>query len=290
LSLTGQLLDFRITYLEGGCMDFKIISINLEIDADKFFTEFESKLNDWNNNYSTQFILSQKKVSTRMGKDMMRYELDDSVYNFTILANRNGSKIKFEPFELKDFNRSFYKECTDENISSYEESPNNCFISIFSKICEDNKGTVAAITGKSTILVHNGKIDNGAKTEVMIKGSNGTKYTLETIDEDIFQQDEDEDLPVYVPKIALNEWLDTEYKLKEMISNMDRRQQFETIAAYLISQKNNNKINSFEFSDLFRQTGTFIDMVGGFQNDAIKNLYQFFSDQDNSADSDDEFY
>jgi hypothetical protein len=75
-----------------------------------------------------------------------------------------------------------------------------------------------------------------------------------------------------------------------MISNMDRRQQFETIAAYLISQKNNNKINSFEFSDLFRQTGTFIDMVGGFQNDAIKNLYQFFSDQDNSADSDDEFY
>lgn len=270
-------------------MDFKIISINLEIDADKFFTEFESKLADWNNNYSTQFTLSQKKVSTRMGKDMMRYELEDSVYNFTILANRNGSKIKFEPFELKDFNRSFYKECTD-NISSWEENPNNCFISIFSEICKDNKGTVAAVAEKSTILVHNGKIDNGAKTELMIKASNGTKYTLETIDEDIFQQDEDEDLPVYVPKIALNEWLDTEYKLKEMISNMDRRQQFETIAAYLISQKNNNKINSFEFSDLFRQTGTFIDMVGGFQNDVIKNLYQFFSDQDNSADNDDEFY
>ena len=91
-------------------------------------------------------------------------------------------------------------------------------------------------------------------------------------------EDEDE----YVPRIQLDEWYNDieQSAIRQMTMGMSRRDQFETIAAYLVKMKKDNKISSVKFDDLFRQAGSFVVMFGGFTNPLIQDIYQFFSDNE----------
>lgn len=259
-------------------LSLNIISLDLEMDADRFFNELQEKVDEYNNDKDCDIEVNQNKASTRMGIDVMQYTFcnHNNNSNFEIITHRNGNNVHFEPFMLKSFGEKFFK---GNDVSEDYQDASACFDQVFTEICLENKGTYATVNNGVPFLIRKGVIDRHIK--MSIEDSKGNTYSINGVVNDVIEdpvsEDDDE---VFIPKVVITEWLEEpeQMKLKAMISNMDRAAQFETIAGYLISKKRANAISSFAFSDLFRQAGEFADMFGGFKNPTIQQVYQFFSD------------
>jgi hypothetical protein len=48
------------------------------------------------------------------------------------------------------------------------------------------------------------------------------------------------------------------------------------MAQFAVYQKRKNMLTADQFKDILVQVGTFAEMVGGFKDESVKNIYQFF--------------
>ena len=250
----------------------------VDMDIRTSFKNFEDVMDEVTSDFTSnkQIDFSWKSKEAHLSKSNM------NVYKITINNNDTGScidcvaehnlnDIVFKPFKLKNFNESFY------TIPYGQNELCEVFLECIMKLTIKYKGTLGCITENGPILIEQGKnLSNRVKGYGIID-DRGKIHCLRT-DSSLSDIDEDQDtsdIDSYIPRYLVNDWLDENPAFKEKVKIVtDKRERFELMAQFALYQKRKNMITSDQFRDILMQTGTLINMVGGFKDETINNIYQ----------------
>lgn len=249
-----------------------IVSLDFSLDWKEFYDIVDNIISDESSRTGISFDwnCSEAKLS-RSSKSVYKivFKNNDNSNTIEMVANKEGNNIKFEPLELRNYNNSFYKCNYDDDDLAYV-----MFLSL-EKLATKAKGDFGCILKGQSLLIKKGRNASSHITGLAILDDAGRVYNIKhgkVIDED---DDEDDDL-TYIPKLLINEWLDSNKPFKEKLNNVPKSDQFDMMAQFAIYQKQKDMINASQFRDIIIQVGNFADLVGGFKDESVKSVYQFF--------------
>lgn len=208
---------------------------------------------------------------------------NSKMYLLTLDNNNTNAKIKIvssrEPdssmrftdaIKLRNYNNSFI--ISDDYNDNHDLE--NVLLNTLLSCCKyDKSGILVSIFNNNQFVLKDGKdLSKGSELAVVDKKGNVYTYSdkenVTTIDDDISG---------YVPTYLINDWLEENVAFKEKLNGISQKEQLELMAQYAIYQKRKETITFSQFRDIFIQIGSFIDIVGGFKDESMKNIYSIIS-------------
>ena len=244
----------------------QLIDIELKMPLQDFENSFQDCIDNWPEHMNYNI----KQVSTRMGRNMYKLEVDNGNNStMEVVAEKDDvtGDVYFHPFKLSNMGESFYKfNYDDSNIAGQDEDPTMFVCWAFKTICENHKSTVAYIDANHNVqVVREGTFQH--KASLAIVDPNGNVYSsLKT--KSISSLDDDDDVDFHVKK-PINEWLQEHKEVGNAISKLPLNQKMDYIGKYLIQARINDEIDASEFADIFCQAGLF-----GFSDPSVLNIYK----------------
>lgn len=244
----------------------QLVDIELKMPLRDFENAFQECVDNWpaHMNYNI------KSVSTRMGRNMYKLEVDNGNNStMEVVAEKDDvtGDVYLHPFKLSNMGESFYKFNYDDNdIAGEDEDPTMFVCYAFRKICEKNKATVAYIDARNNVvLIKEGNAQN--KASLAIVDPSGNVYSSLKA-KSISSLGDDDDVDFHVKK-PINEWLQEHREVGAAISKLPLNQKMDYIGKYLIQARVNDEIDASEFADIFCQAGLF-----GFSDPSVLNIYK----------------
>lgn len=192
----------------------------------------------------------------------------DSGNDIDLVANKVPSGIEFKPIELRNYNNSFYK-------ANYSDDDLTQVLLLALKRCAIKaKGNFGCIFDGQSTLVKEGRDMSTHIAGIALIDDRGKVYHLkhgQNLDDD-----ETDNTMGYVPRYLINDWLDENIMFQSKLQTVPKAEQFELMAQFAVYQKRKNMLTADQFKDILLQVGAFADMVGGFKDESVKNIYQFF--------------
>ena len=249
----------------------EIVALDIRLDHQVFTDLMNDVISDENSRTGISFEWSEKTASlSQSGINMYKitYTNLDSSNTIDLVAEQSGADIVFKPFELRNYNSSFYK-------CNYQDDDLTQVMLLSLKRCAlKNKGTFGCVFDGNYTLVTDGRdVSTKVKSVALIDDKNKI-YSLKS--QQIEDIGDEEDTVCYVPKYIISEWLEENPAFQMKLQNVPKNDQFELMAQFAIYQKQKGMINANQFRDIIIQVGSFAEMIGGFKEKDIKNLYQFF--------------
>ena len=245
----------------------QLVDIELKIPLQ----DFENELRECVDNWPAHMNYNIKSVSTRMGRNMYKLEVDNGNNStMEVVAEKDDvtGDVYLHPFKLSNMGESFYKFNYDySDIVGESEDPTMFVCYVFRTICENHKATVAFVDAKNDVtLIKEGNIQN--KVSLAIVDSNGNIYSSFKAKSINSLGDDDVDFHVKKP---INEWLDEHKEVGIAISKLPLDKKMDYIGKYLIQARVNDEIDASEFADIFCQAGLF-----GFSDPSVLKIYKLF--------------
>lgn len=251
----------------------KILSIDI--------TGKQSDLDNIINNESVDS--TNKKLTSRQGKSYTVYTFKDGTYDpyeyklaFEI---KNGTELAInDSITLSNFNKSYYLKNYPFQDSDVAINLDTTVRNILHSFAQKSDGTLITMSGNDFTCIKEGKeipasqmafkIINRKTKEVIYDSTHKTNYTTTEY------SSEDDDEEGYIPKYLLKTWLEDNAQFKEKVSQVPKERSFDMMVQFAMYQKLHGKINATQFRDIVIQAGNFAELVGGFKDNTVKNIYQ----------------
>lgn len=250
---------------------FDIVDIDMRIDYSIFSNTMDEVIRDESSRTGISFDWASKKASIlRSNTSVYKIIITnmDSSNKMEIVADDIGNDIVFKPFELRNFNETFYK------LSYQDDDLLQVTLLALKKIALKAKGNFGCILDGQYCLVHQGRDISPHVKSVALVDDNGKIYSLKG-GQKIDDSQEDDGMG-YVPQYLINTWLEENEPFQNKLQSVPKTEQFELMGQFAIYQKRKDMITASQFRDLIIQIGTFADMVGGFKDNSLSSVYQFF--------------
>ena len=244
----------------------QLIDIELKMPLQDFENSFQDCIDNWPEHMNYNI----KQVSTRMGRNMYKLEVDNGNNStMEVIAEKDDvtGDVYFHPFKLSNMGESFYKFYYDDNsIAGHDEDPTMFVCYAFEDICKNHKATVAYINARQYVgLIKEGVTQS--KASLAIVDSSGNVYSSLKA-KSISSLGDDNDVDFHV-KQPINEWLSEHKEIGVAISKLPLNQKMDYIGKWLIQARINDEIDASEFADIFCQAGLF-----GFSDQSVLNIYK----------------
>lgn len=248
---------------------FEIVNVGFKLDFKKFYDIVDSNVTAMEQRTGDNLTFDFKDAHTTSGRQSMykgTITNSDSGEEIMFVAEHIGNDISFKPFELKNMNKSFYTGSIGNHTLC------ELFINVLREGALKGKGNFGCISDNQYIMVQDGKdISSKIKGIAFIDTSNKI-YSLKS--EPMEQEEEDDDVMGHIPKYLINDWLDEFPSFKGKLQSVPQDQSFDMMAQFIIYQKRHDMVDASQFRDIMLQVGTFAEMVGGFKDNMVKDIYQ----------------
>lgn len=249
----------------------EIVDIDFTLDFTTFHNVVDEVISDESSRTGIGFDWNDKEAHlSRSNKNVYKITFTnlDSSNTIDLVASKVASGIQFEPIELRNYNNTFYKW-------NYEDKDlTNVMLLALKKSALKAKGSFGCIFDGQYTLVKDGRDMSTHVTGLAIIDDRGKVYHLKH-GQNIDEEDDDNTMG-YVPKYLINDWLDENPQFQAKLQAIPKTDQFEMMAQFAVYQKRKNMLTADQFRDVLLQVGTFAEMIGGFKDESVKNIYQFF--------------
>lgn len=252
----------------------EIVNLDITLNHKTFSDIMDDVISDFTSNTGISFEWSDKEAhlsQSNLSMYKVSVKNNDAGNELDIVAEHKGNDIIFKPFELRNYNNSFYK-------FSYEDDElKQIMMSVLKKCALKGTGNFGGVDNGNFILIKDGKdISSHVKGIAMVDDRNNI-YTLQAKDIQTDEDEDQDDVMGYVPKYLISDWLDENLQFKEKIQGMPKTEQFEIMAQYALFQRRKKAISANQFRDLIVQMGSLIETIGGFKDQSIKDIYELFN-------------
>lgn len=249
----------------------EIVDIDFALDFTTFHNVVDEVISDESSRTGIAFDWSEKEAHlSRSNKNVYKITFTnlDSSNTIDLVASKVASGIQFEPIELRNYNNTFYKwNYEDEDLI-------NVMLLALKKSALKAKGSFGCIFNGQYTLVKDGRDMSTHVAGLAIIDDRGKVYHLKH-GQNLDDEDDDNTMG-YVPKYLINDWLDENPQFQAKLQAIPKADQFEMMAQFAVYQKRKNMLTADQFRDVLLQVGTFAEMIGGFKDESIKSIYQFF--------------
>jgi hypothetical protein len=254
---------------------FEIVNIDFKLDHNQFVQITDEIVSDESSRTGTSFDWSESEAHlSKSNKSVYKLTFKDldSGESIELVANKSLNDIEFVPIELRNYNNSFYKSSSINNTDEIA----SLVLLVLKRSAMKAKGSFGCILNGQSTLVNQGRDMSDHIKGLALIDDKGKVYNLKYLQ--AIDDDEDDNNTVgYVPRYLINDWLDENPQFQAKIQTISNQlDKFEMMAQFAIYQKRKNMLTSDQFRDILLQVGTFVDMLGGFKNESVKNIYQFF--------------
>ena len=249
------------------------LRLDFKVDRATFENELENSINH-HASYpeDISYDITDANTSSSNSK-MYLLTMDDNNKNTKIKivsSHEPDNSMRFtDDIKLRNYNNSFIISDDYDNNNTLE---NILFHTLLSCCKNDKNGILVSIFNNDQFVLKEGKdLSKGSKLAVVDKKGNVyTNSDKETVTVD-------EDISGHVPTYLINDWLEENTAFKEKLNGISQKEQLELMAQYAIYQKRKEMISFSQFRDIFIQIGSFIDIVGGFKDESMNNIYSIIS-------------
>lgn len=249
----------------------EIVDIDFALDFTTFHNVVDEVISDESSRTGISFDWNDKEAHlSKSNKNMYKITFTnlDSSNTIDLVASKVASGIQFEPIELRNYNNTFYKwNYEDEDLI-------NVMLLALKKSALKAKGSFGCIFNGQYTLVKDGRDMSTHVAGLAIIDDRGKVYHLKH-GQNLDDEDDDNTMG-YVPKYLINDWLDENPQFQAKLQAIPKADQFEMMAQFAVYQKRKNMLTADQFRDVLLQVGTFAEMIGGFKDESIKSIYQFF--------------
>ena len=250
----------------------EIVDIDMRLDHQSFSNIMDDVIHDESNRTGISFDWSDKESHlNRSNLNVYKVTVTnmDSSNTIDLVAEHSGNDIVFKPFELRNFNESFYKQ-------SYEDDDlTQVMILALKRIALKASGNFGCIFDGQYTLIQKGRDISAHVKGMALIDDKGKVYNIKN-KQSLDEQDDDEDVMGYIPKYLINDWLEENIAFQAKLQSVPKQDQFEIMGQFATYQKRKGMITADQFRDILLQIGTFADMIGGFKGETLKSIYQFF--------------
>lgn len=249
-----------------------IVSLDFSLDWKEFCDIVDNAISDESSRTGISFDWSNKEAHlSKSNKNVYKITFTnlDSSNTIDLVANKVASEIKFEPIELRNYNNTFYKCNYEENDLA------QVMLLVLKRSALKAKGNFGCIFNGQYMLVKDGRDMSTHVIGLAIIDDRGNIYHLKH-GQNLDEEEDDDNTMGYVPKYLINDWLDENPQFQAKLQTVSKSDKFDIMAQFAIYQKQKNMINASQFMDIMIQVGNFADLVGGFKDESVKSIYQFF--------------
>lgn len=246
---------------------FRILDINLRINRSTFESESQAFVNNYMNNYGEKMNLWYKQIKTKHGKNMLKIIVEnDNNDIFEVIAEEDFSTgdLSFEPFEFSNMRYGFYNIACDSDVFLTEKDPTVFTNALIWSLCVTCKGTYASMKDDDIMICKDGK--KREHKAIAVIDTDGDVYSVSGAKKISGETGDNIDFSVTKP---ISEWLGEHPEITSAIGKLSLTDKMNYIGKYLISARVNDKIDSDEFIDIFRQAG-----IIGFSDPSTLNIYK----------------
>lgn len=251
---------------------FEIVDIDIRIDHQQFADTMDEVIRDESSRTGISFDWSDKeshlsKSNTSMYK--VTFTNIDSSNTIDVVAEKSNNDIVFKPIALRNYNESFYKCNYDDDDLS------NVMLVALKKLALKSKGNFGCTMDGQTALVRDGRDISTHVVGLALIDDKGKVYHLKH-SQNLDEEDDDSNISTYVPRYLINDWLEENPQFQAKLQGVPKESRFELMGQFAVYQKMKDMLTADQFRDIILQVGNFAEMVGGFKDDMVKNIYQFF--------------
>lgn len=252
----------------------EIVDIDFTLDYQIFRNIVDDVVSEISSNKGIGFDYNDKEAHlSRSNRAVFKltFTNTDSSNTIDVVANKVNSNIEFKPIELRNYNNSFY------TYNYYDDDLIEVMLTVLKRSAIKGKGSFGCILNDKCTLVKDGRDMSMHIAGIGIIDDRGKVYHLkhgQNCEDD--ENDDDNNTIGYVPKYLINDWLDENPQFQAKLQTISKTDQFEMMAQFAVYQKRKNMLTADQFRDVLLQVGTFAEMIGGFKDEYIKNIYQFF--------------
>lgn len=252
----------------------EIVDIDFTLDYQTFRNIVDDVISEISSNKGIGFDYNDKEAHlSRSNRAVFKltFTNTDSSNTIDVVANKVNNSIEFKPIELRNYNNSFY------TYNYYDDDLTEVMLTVLKRSAIKGKGSFGCILDGKCTLVKDGRDISTHIVGIAIIDDRGKVYHLKH-DQNLDNDDEDDNNNAfgYVPRYLINDWLDENLQFQSRLQTVPKTEQFELMAQFAIYQKRKDMLTADQFKDILLQVGTFAEMVGGFKDESIKNIYQFF--------------
>jgi hypothetical protein len=249
----------------------EIVDIGFTLDFTTFHNVVDEVISDESSRTGIGFDWSDKEAHlSKSNKNVYKITFTnlDSSNTIDLVASKVASGIEFEPIELRNYNNTFYKwNYEDDDLMQV-------MLLALKKSALKAKGNFGCIFDGQYTLVKDGRDMSTHVAGLAIIDDRGKVYHLKH-GQNLDEEDDDNTMG-YVPRYLINDWLDENPQFQAKLQTIPKIDQFEMMAQFAVYQKRKNMLTADQFRDVLLQVGTFAEMIGGFKDESIKSIYQFF--------------
>lgn len=249
----------------------EIVDIGFTLDFTTFHNVVDEVISDESSRTGIGFDWSDKEAHlSKSNKNVYKITFNnlDSSNTIDLVASKVASGIQFEPIELRNYNNTFYKwNYKDDDLTQV-------MLLALKRSALKAKGNFGCIFDGQYTLVKDGRDMSAHVTGLAIIDDRGKVYHLKH-GQNLDEEDDDNTIG-YVPRYLINDWLDENPQFQAKLQTIPKIDQFEMMAQFAVYQKRKNMLTADQFRDVLLQVGTFAEMIGGFKDESIKSIYQFF--------------
>lgn len=249
----------------------EIVDIGFTLDFTTFHNVVDEVISDESSRTGIGFDWSDKEAHlSKSNKNVYKITFNnlDSSNTIDLVASKVASGIQFEPIELRNYNNTFYKwNYKDDDLTQV-------MLLALKRSALKAKGNFGCIFDGQYTLVKDGRDMSAHVTGLAIIDDRGKVYHLKH-GQNLDEEDDDNTIG-YVPRYLINDWLDKNPQFQAKLQTIPKIDQFEMMAQFAVYQKRKNMLTADQFRDVLLQVGTFAEMIGGFKDESIKSIYQFF--------------
>lgn len=249
----------------------EIVDIGFTLDFTTFHNVVDEVISDESSRTGIGFDWSDKEAHlSKSNKNVYKITFNnlDSSNTIDLVASKVASGIQFEPIELRNYNNTFYKwNYKDDDLTQV-------MLLALKRSALKAKGNFGCIFDGQYTLVKDGRDMSAHVTGLAIIDDRGKVYHLKH-GQNLDEEDDDNTMG-YVPRYLINDWLDENPQFQAKLQTIPKIDQFEMMAQFAVYQKRKNMLTADQFRDVLLQVGTFAEMIGGFKDESIKSIYQFF--------------
>lgn len=251
---------------------FEIVDIDIRMNHQQFTDVMDEVMRDESSRTGISFDWSDKeshlsKSNTSMYK--VTFTNLDSSNTIDVVAEKSNNDIVFKPIALRNYNESFYKSnYNDDDLS-------NVMLVALKRLALKAKGSFGCTMDGQSTLVKDGRDISTHVVGLALIDDKGKVYHLKH-SQNIDDEDDDSNISSYVPRYLINDWLEENPMFQVKLQSVPKTDQFELMGQFAIYQKKKDMLTADQFRDVMLQIGAFAEMVGGFKDETVKNIYQFF--------------
>lgn len=229
--------------------------------------DFQAEMQDAADNYSDVMKFDLKEMSTRKGKHMYKFIVQNEDSNYiSVIAEQDDASgdMIFHPLKLSNMNNSFY-DIYSGNACGKPEDPAVFFCETMEYIVTRHKGDFACIINGTPCIISNG-VKQSCEGIGLID-NNGKVYSVANAKSILGDaSDTGVDFSVNIP---ISEWIQDHTDIKIAIMQLPLAEKMNYIGKWLIKARLNEEIDADEFMDIFRQAGIF-----GYTDTSVLNIYK----------------